>query len=80
MKGDVTLMQLKSNLQTIMMNPYKTSGGSHYTIAQGYFDVEHKYVTYLTKDNTYFIRLTKGSEVRDIGYLYAATATAQYLR
>jgi hypothetical protein len=58
---------------------YKSSGGNHYTIAQGYFDVEHKYVTYLTKDNTYFIRLTKDSEVRDIGYLYAATATAQYL-
>jgi len=58
---------------------YKSSGGNHYTIAQGYFDVEHKYVTYLTKDNTYFIRLTKDGEVRDIGYLYAATATAQYL-
>jgi flagellar hook-associated protein 2 len=27
LKGDVTLMQLKSNLQTIMMNAYKTSGG-----------------------------------------------------
>ncbi|MBN2353936.1 MAG: flagellar filament capping protein FliD [Spirochaetales bacterium] len=27
LKGDVTLMQLKSNLQTIMMNSYKTSGG-----------------------------------------------------
>lgn len=61
---------------------YKLSGGNHYTIAQGYFDVERKYVTYLTKDNTYYIRLDQGSlgsEVRDIGYLYAATATAQYL-
>jgi len=26
-KGDLTLMQLKSNLQNIMMNSYKTSGG-----------------------------------------------------
>lgn len=61
---------------------YKLSGGNHYTIAQGTFDVEHKYVTYLTKDNTYYIRLDQGSlgsEIRDIGYLYAASATAQYL-
>jgi flagellar hook-associated protein 2 len=32
LKGDVTLMQLKSNLQTIMMNGYKTSGGSEMSL------------------------------------------------
>lgn len=58
---------------------YKTSGGEHYTIAEGYFDVERKYVTYLTKDNTYLIRLEEDGAIRDIGFLYAATATAQYL-
>jgi len=58
---------------------YKLSGGNHYTIAEGYFDVEHKYVTYLTKDNTYLLRLTTNGQIRDIGFLYAATATAQYL-
>jgi hypothetical protein len=60
---------------------YKLSAGNHYTIAQGYFDVEHKYVVYLMKDNTYFIRIDRGptTEIREIGYLYAATATAQYL-
>ena len=58
---------------------YKTSGGNHYTISEGYFDVEHKYVTYLTKDNTYLLRLTLNGVIRDIGFLYAATATSQYL-
>jgi hypothetical protein len=60
---------------------FKLSAGNHYTIAQGYFDVEHKYVVYLLKDNTYFIRIDRGpsTEVREIGYLYAATATAQYI-
>lgn len=62
---------------------YKLSGGIHYTIAQGYFDVERKYVTYLTKDNVYYIRIDQGEElgnqIREIGYLYAAAATPQYL-
>lgn len=67
------------NYYSGLVELYKTSSGNHYTIAQGYFDVEHKYVTYLMKDNTYLIRITKNGAIRDIGYLYAATATAQYL-
>ncbi len=67
------------NYYDSLIELYKLSGGNSYTIAQGYFDVEHKYVTYLMKDNTYLIRITKGGVIKDIGYLYAATATAQYL-
>jgi len=67
------------NYYGALIELYKVSAGNSYTIAQGYFDVEHKYVTYLMKDNTYLIRITKGGVIRDIGYLYAATATAQYL-
>jgi hypothetical protein len=36
-------------------------------------------VTYLMTDNTYYIRITSGSEVRDIGFLYASSATEQHL-
>lgn len=67
------------NYYSSLVELYKLSNGNHYTIAEGFFDVEHKYVTYLMKDNTYLIRITKNGVVRDIGYLYAATATAQYL-
>ena len=91
---DIRLYMVDALIYTVLQTPiymsdynyfdskvelYKLSGSNHYTIAEGFFDVEHKYVTYLAKDNTYYIRITKGSEVRDIGYLYAATATAQYL-
>lgn len=58
---------------------YKTSTGSSYTITDGSFDVDHKFVTYLIKDEKYYIRITKGTETRDMGFFYPATATGLYL-
>lgn len=58
---------------------YKTSGDAEYIISQGYFDVEHKHITYLAKDSKYTIRITKGSEIREIGFFYATASGVQHL-
>lgn len=55
---------------------YKLGQGQT-TITENYLDVEHKFDTYLIKDEIYYIRLTTNSEIRDIGYLYPAAAGIQ---
>lgn len=61
------------------MKIYKTSGSNQYVITEGYFDLEHKYIAYLTKDNSYLISIKTGTINREIGFLYAVTATSQQL-
>jgi len=58
---------------------YKKSGGTEYMVTSGLFDVEHKFVSYLKKDNKYFLRIVDGSKVIEKGYLYAGSTDTQYL-
>jgi hypothetical protein len=58
---------------------YKALGGGAVPITGGFFDVEHKFTAYAIKDNQYTIRVTKDSGVREIGFLYASVAAAQYI-
>ena len=79
-----TLLQIPlyitdSNYYDARIMLYKTNGSTVYTITDGYFDIEHKFVTYLIKDSRYYVRIIKGSEVRDIGFLYTASTAAQYI-
>ena len=58
---------------------YKSNQTNTFTIAEGYFDVNHQYNSYLIKDNKYFIRLTTSAETREIGYVSTVSATTQYI-
>ena len=55
---------------------YKNVVGSQYIISDGYFDADRKYIAYLIKDEKYYIRIIKGGEVRDIGFLRPFNAEA----
>lgn len=56
---------------------YKSVGGSSVAITQGYLDTNNQFLTYLIKDEQYYIRLTSGSTTREAGFLYAYTAGPQ---
>lgn len=62
-----------------MIQVYKYGGTGEIVITEGYLDVEHKFDTYLIKDETYYIRIVDGTETRDVGYLYPAAAGDQYI-
>jgi len=53
---------------------YKTVSGQPVVITEGHFDNEHKFVAYLIQDEPYYIRLTKGSTIREAGFFKPVTA------
>ncbi len=57
----------------------KANTGITNVITSGYFDAEHKFVTYLVKDEKYHVILEKTGETRDIGFIYPATANSIFL-
>lgn len=75
----VPLVMSDYQYYTSRLTLYKVVGGTNYVIYDGYFDVEHEFLTYLIKDNRYIMRLTQDGAVREIGYLQVSQAETRYI-
>lgn len=53
---------------------YKKSGGQIFKITEGYFDNQNKFVAYLIRDESYFIRMTSATVTRETGFFQPAAA------
>ena len=65
------------NYYNSLITFYKQSNGTEYTITEGYFDIVHRFYASLKQDNNYYIRITKGSQVRELTYYFAADSSQQ---
>ena len=54
---------------------YKSIKSQASIMTEGYFGIENQYVAYLVKDESYFLRLKKGSVVREVGAYRPSSAT-----
>lgn len=57
----------------------KYSLGTQVAITEGYFGTDRKFTAYLVKDDPYYIRLTKGGTITEMGTYNPSSATALQL-
>ena len=75
----VNFVMLSSDYYDAKFQIYKKISNQTIIITEGYFDQMRTFPSYLIEDHDYYLRLIKGSEIRDIGTFTVTSAGTQYL-